>query len=132
MVRKGVKGLVLKKNATGQYEEKVKVVPKVAGFGYAGSISADHTKIMITFENTWYEYSINVDTNTSSQIATGTLGSNITGIKYVYNDKMFYYRDGNNNILKIMLENGREESVGISANTNAVIRIPRQFEIMFY
>ena len=125
MVRKGVKGLVLKKNATGQYEEKVKVVASLFGFGYAGSISADHTKIMITFENTWYEYSINVDTNTSSQIATGTLGSNITGIKYVDNGKMFHYRDGSNNIMKLMLANWMEGNQTTLANTDAVIRIPR-------
>ena len=125
MVRKGVKGLVLKKNATGQYEEKVKVVASPFGFGYAGSISADHTKILFTNEKTWFEYQIDLDANTSSPIDAGSFGSNITGVKYVDDGKVFHYRDETDNILKWILSDGTEVNLTTSANTNAVIRIPR-------
>ena len=83
-------GLVHKRNDQGKFEEKVRVYTGAAG-STIGAIKDDHTKILINEGRKWMEYTIDVDTNTSSKIDDGNLGTFLQTMKYKNDDKMFLY-----------------------------------------
>ena len=83
-------GLIHKRNDQGTFEEKVRVYTGEAG-STTGTIKDDHTKIIIISVRKYREYTINVDTNTSSKIDDGNLGTFLQTMKYKNDDKMFLY-----------------------------------------
>ena len=83
-------GLIHKRNDQGTFEEKVRVYTGEAG-STTGTIKDDHTKIIIIAGNKYREYTINVDTNTSSKIDERNRGDSLQTMKYNNDDRIFIY-----------------------------------------